>query len=115
MDDERTDEPKVPVLKLEYTQRGFARVDFKDQYDVECSLQESSLATEDAIWFGCNNADPKEFIPNEGWKPVKMPEEYSANTRMHLTKEQVEALLPFLHRFVETGWLRPTGEDENIG
>lgn len=87
------------------TQRGFDRVEFTDHYGADCSLQKSSLATEDAIWLGCNRADPKVLVPGQGWQPVPMPEEYIANTRMHLTREHVRDLLPYLQRFVETGEL----------
>ena len=72
-----------------------------------CSLQKSSLATEDAIWLGCNDANVQACIPGKGWTPVPMPEgvDIVANTRMHLTQEQVKELLPFLQRFAETGTL----------
>jgi hypothetical protein len=95
-------------MKLGHTNRGFARIDFVDQYGVECSLQKSSLATEDCIWFGCNDANPQVLVRGEGWKPVPMPEEYNANTRMHLNREQVAEILPHLIAFVETGYLEPT-------
>ena len=87
------------------TERGFARIEFTDKYGVGCSLQKSSLATEDCVWLGCNEANPQILIPGKGWKPVEMPSEYIANTRMHLSREQVEELLPYLNRFVETGEL----------
>lgn len=90
-------------MKVEKTERGFARIDFTDRYGVKCSLQKSSLATEDAIWLGCNEADPKILVPGSGWVPLLLPEGSSANTRMHLTQQQVKKLLPHLLRFVETG------------
>jgi hypothetical protein len=90
-------------MELKLTNRRFARIDFADQYAVQCSLQKSSLATEDCIWFGCNDADPKMLVRGKGWKPVPMPEEYIANTRMHLNREQVAQLLPFLVAFVNSG------------
>ncbi len=92
-------------MNMEQTERGFQRIDFKDYYKVECSLQKSSLAMKDAIWLGCNDADPKILIPHQGWTSVDMPEEYVANTRMHLTQDQVRELLPYLINFVETGEL----------
>ena len=88
---------------VEHTERGFARAEFTDLYGVKCSLQKSSLATDDAIWLGCNDADPRQLVYGQGWVPVAMPEEYVANTRMHLSREQVAELLPLLQRFVETG------------
>lgn len=85
------------------TLRGFDLSKFKDRNGVECSLQKSSLATEDCIWLGCNDADPKVLVPGKGWQPIEMPEEYLTNTRMHLTQENVKELLPYLKRFVDTG------------
>jgi len=62
------------------TQRGFAKIDFTDSYDEKCSIQKSSSATKNAIWFGQDGAK-----------------------RMHLTQEQVEELLPILTNFAKTG------------
>jgi hypothetical protein len=90
-------------MTITYTARGFSKIDFTDHYDVACSLQKSSLATEDAIWLGCNHANPRKLIPGNGWHPVEMPAEYVADTRMHLTREQVARLLPILQHFVATG------------
>lgn len=64
------------------TERGFDIHDFMDHYGEPCSLQKSSLATEDCIWFGTNK------------------------NRMHLTQEHVRALLPALQKFADTGELR---------
>ena len=63
------------------TARGFRIVEFTDLYNKPCSLQESSLATDEAIWLGVHGH------------------------RMHLNREQTAALLwPLLH-FVLTGRL----------
>lgn len=70
-------------LKLELTERGFAYADFYDLYNKGCSIQESSLATDNAIWLGVYES------------------------RMHLNQEQVAELLPLLERFVKTGVLQP--------
>ena len=100
-------------MQLGKTIRGFALLEFVDRYDRKCSLQKSSLATEDAIWFGCDDADPKVLVPGKGWTPIDMPPDYSANTRMHLTQEQVRTLLPYLQRFAETGELeKPANSGE---
>ena len=48
----------MEITKTE-TGRGFVINLFKDRYDTECSIQKSSLATEDAIWIGVNVANPK--------------------------------------------------------
>ena len=61
------------------TNNGLDFISFKDDYGNLCSLQESSLATEDAVWLGVDES------------------------RMHLTRKQVKVLLPFLERFVKTG------------
>jgi hypothetical protein len=91
-------------MKLERrnTGRGFGRYEFKDRYGEECSLQKSSLATEDAIWFGCEGR-VQVCVQYEGWKPVPLPEGALIHSRMHLTQEQVKALLPILQHFAETG------------
>ena len=68
-------------MKIDLTTRGFIIVEFKDFYNFDCSIQESSLATEDCIWLGVNEK------------------------RMHLNREMVQALLPLLFKFVETGGL----------
>lgn len=97
-------EPNRPEpVEVAHTGRGFSKIEFTDRYDVACSLQKSSLAFEDAIWLGCNDANPRKLIPGKGWLPVEMPTEYIADTRMHLTSEQVAWLLPILQQFVATG------------
>jgi hypothetical protein len=74
----------------------------------------SSLATEDAIWFGIDNPEPEIMASQAadfgiktkettGWVPYPIPEEVSLKTRMHLTRDQVAELLPILKRFVDTG------------
>jgi len=93
-------------MKLEQTNRGFDLVKFKDRNGVECSLQKSSIATEDCIWLGCIDANPQTLIPGIGWQPVQMPREYIANTRMHLTRDQVSQLLPYLQEFILSGEIR---------
>ena len=101
-------------MELVKTQRGFELGQFKDRYGVECSIQKSSLASEDAIWLGVSKAEPiimatdaqKLGLPtseNVGWVKFDMPKEVSINTRMHLTQDMVKELLPILQRFVETG------------
>jgi len=101
-------------MEKEKTNRGFSIFNFKDRYNQECSLQKSSLAFEDAIWFGIDNADPK-IMANQaakhgvqtkettGWVPFPIPEDVLLSTRMHLTQEQVAELIPVLQKFVETG------------
>jgi len=97
--------------KLSVTNRGFHVVAFLDRNGEECSLQESSLATEHCVWLGCDEIGLKKFTPGKGWEDVELQQDHpygvthNANTRMHLTREQVAKLLPYLKRFVETGWI----------
>lgn len=71
-------------MNIETTDRGFRTIKFSDHYNVPCSLQESSLAEEPAIWLGVGSG---------------------SGQRMHLTKPLVRALMPFLHSFLATGEL----------
>jgi hypothetical protein len=93
------------------TGRGFDLIEFKDQKGYECSLQKSSVATDDCVWLGCNDLDLRRFEAFIGWSKVELADihpsgpYYVSNTRMHLTRDQVAALLPYLQRFVETGEL----------
>lgn len=95
-------------LKKDKTYRGFALITFRDLYNKKCSLQKSSLATEDAIWLGIDDPEPQIMARDTeeggvGWVPYYIPTEVSLHTRMHLTVEQVEELLPILENFVKTG------------
>lgn len=103
--------------KTEKTNRGFKTVKFKDYYGAPCSLQASSLAIYEkpgtsAIWLGVDDAAPKvlhgkaaslgvKTTATEGWVPYPIPEDVLLTTRMHLTREQVEALIEHLQK-----WLR---------
>ena len=74
----------TPPPAVTETCRGFAVAKFRDRYNHQCSIQDSSAATEPCLWLGVD----QDVIPQ---------------TRMHLTQDQVRALLPLLTRFVETG------------
>ena len=87
------------------TNRGFDLIEFRDLYDESCSLQKSSLATDDAIWLGVHSATPKR-IGDNGWEEYKIPSDVYIGSRMHLNKEQVKQLLPILKRFAKTGRLK---------
>ena len=101
------------------TKRGFGHIVFKDRYGEVCSLQESSLATEAAIWLGVDDPWPKLFYgrnPPGGWQDMSrdLPEGVESvlcSGRMHLTSEQVRVLLPILTHFVETEYLPSEGEE----
>jgi hypothetical protein len=103
-------------MKTTTTGRGFALIEFTDYYDEKCTLQKSSLATEDAIWLGIDDPKPQVMASqagqvgvktNEtcGWVPYPIPKGVSISTRMHLTRAQVKELLPVLRHFVKTGEL----------
>lgn len=85
--------------------RGFVIAEFTDRSDVACNMQESSLATEAAIWFGCRDPDPKHMVPGQGWLPVQLPANTLCNSRMHLTQDMVRQLLPALQYFADHGSL----------
>lgn len=87
---------KTPEIQLAPTNRGFLLGKFRDRYDAECSIQESSLV-EPCLWLG-----------------VDAPR-VSGQSRMHLTQEMAGALWPMLKWFAERGDLRdiPMGADKN--
>lgn len=98
----------MPKIKIKKTERGFAIGEFTDDHDVPCTIQKSSLATEDAIWLGCAELGVKVFDAGKGWVDYEFPDpstKYIGNNRMHLTRKQVRDLLPLLNKFVETGEL----------
>ena len=69
------------MIKEGITENGYKIIEFQDLYAKNCSIQESSLATDNAIWIGVND------------------------NRMHLNKEQVIELIPILKKFADTGEL----------
>lgn len=75
-------------INFSKTERGFAEIKFQDRYDQECSLKKSSLASEDAVWLG-----------------VTTDLRGQPGRHMHLTTDQVSALLPILQHFAWTGEL----------
>ena len=94
-------------MRAKKTDRGFIYYDFKDRNGIECSIQKSSIVTEDCIWLGADDIGLKHFKAFEGWKDVelvnKIEEHYIANNRMHLNRKQVKKLIPILQKFVLTG------------
>lgn len=95
-------------MKRKITDRGFSYIEFEDHYGSGCSLQKSSLATEDAIWLGIDDPNPQIMASKiidgaTGWAKYPIPEDVLITTRMHLTIKQVEALIPILQNFLETG------------
>lgn len=109
--------PLGPVTK---TARGFEIVRFEDHYGHPCSLQVSSLATADAVWLGCDNADPQVLasqahqfgIATEkttGWIPYPVPKDVLLTTRMHLNRDQVIALIEHLQRWLNADTFQTKG------
>ncbi|MES2531948.1 MAG: hypothetical protein V4636_13000 [Pseudomonadota bacterium] len=99
-------------IPITATIRGFAMGKFTDANGVECSIQKSSSAMEDLIWLGADEIGLKRFEPGIGWTDVPVERTsggitHVANTRMHLTRENVAALLPLLQHFADTGELSP--------
>lgn len=102
-------------LQAGWTGRGFGIAEFNDRYGHKCSLQLSSLASEEAVWFGLSESMASATSPNKPWKVVNVREALAAkgaphegmeivtHSRMHLTRGQVIHLLPFLEHFAKTG------------
>lgn len=101
-------------MDLQKTNRGFTIGKFLDYYGMECSIQKSSLATEDCIWFGVDDPEPKIMAKDAkkfglfteettGWISYPIPEEVYLSTRMHLSRDEVRELIPLLQKFVDTG------------
>ena len=63
------------VPHTEHTARGFGLSAFEDSLGQKCSFQDSSLATEAAVWLGVSD------------------------NRMHLTTDMIEALIPHFEAF----------------
>lgn len=124
-----TDEEGNPTglyIGIADTQRGFGKLNFRDRYGVACSVQKSSLATDECIWLGADHIGLKKFTPYgqpTSWADVDTETDpatgvmWSANTRMHLNRKQVRALLPILQHFADTGEvdLEPNGPKQGDG
>lgn len=100
---------------METTERGFKILKFKDNKGEECTLQESSNI-EPEIWLGLHNAIPQQFIPNgnPSWRDYPLPKNVHNFTRMALTPEMAAMLIPYLQRFVDTGYLRNSETPEDF-
>lgn len=84
------------TIEFERTESGFVRGTFKDRDGEECSIQESSVATEHMLWLGLD-----EGTHVDG----------HCLARMHITKEIAEELVRHLNCFIYTGQL-PEEPDE---
>jgi hypothetical protein len=90
-------------MEIQKTDRGFRIVEFTDRNGHKCSLQESSAATQASIWLGPDDAEPCVLVEGKGWQPVEFPADTQFTTRMHLNKQQVRELLPYLQHFALHG------------
>lgn len=99
--------------KTTKTHLGFELVEFTASGH-KCSLQESSIATERTLWLGPDSAAPKVMASKAasvgvktdetcGWVPYPIPDEVLLNTRMHLNRRQVKALVRHLQSWLERG------------
>ena len=84
-------------MKIEFTQRGFARIEFTDQCDERCSVQDSSIADGPCIWLGVDTVNVEE------WRHIPGADLRAIPARMHLNQDMAAQLIPMLQRFVETG------------
>ena len=115
-------------MNIEETRRGFKLGTFKDTKGVECSIQKSSLASKQAIWFGVNEVDPR--ILKEGvWEPVTtasyQPTDIHGNLivgeltpvtelhqvlyedRMHISQDHANTLLEIFNKFLNKELVEP--------
>lgn len=81
--------------------RGFLRADFKDRNGDACSIQESSLATEECIWLGQNEGTHHHVTGN-------------CMARMHLNRDQAREIGRALLGFAETGKLGGEDAPQNL-
>ena len=103
------------------TKRGFALVNFQDDYGVDCNVQISS-AVEPHIWLGVPRPDvlirykdakilgldlvKRDYETNQyGWCEYPIPKEALIESRMHLNKKQSFKLAIELLKFAIFGWL----------
>jgi hypothetical protein len=77
-------------IDFQRTERGFVLGKFIDTYGEKCSLQKSSLATEDHIWLGMDHGTHVEG---------------QCLARMHLSRRLAEQLGRHLIYFANTGEL----------
>ena len=66
-------------MEINKSQRGFGIGEFKDLNSQKCSIQQSSLATEDAIWLGIDNPDLTIFEDDSHGRYIntQMPNNFS--------------------------------------
>lgn len=94
------------------TSRGFKYGKFKDNKNIDCTIQESSNAEYSCIWLGALDIGLKEFIAHRkpsAWREIELDNtiehHFIANNRMELTQDMVKELIPILQKFADTGEL----------
>ena len=91
---------------------------FQDSYGTQCSLQASSLADYaqpgiSAVWLGISGVSANVMWSDAakvgvrtnqqcGWVPYPIPDEVQVTTRMHLRRDQVEALINHLQAWLDS-------------
>jgi hypothetical protein len=75
------------------TDRGFMLIQFKDEYNELCDIQQSSSAEESKIWLGIHKVNPmilasKTKCGGAGWVNYLIPDDVFISSRMHLTRRQ---------------------------
>lgn len=104
-------------MEIKKTNRGFDYSEFTDAYGSKCSLQKSSSAMTDRIWFGVSEIKPRIMAHDaiklgldnkgetNGWVDFDVPKEVLFNDRMHLDQNMIHNLMPALTAFEDTGEL----------
>lgn len=94
-------------IKLVPHEHGLRCYEFQDRYRANCAIQDSSLAGEDAIWFGTDGKVEILRRDGTGWQDYPFPTdaEVCVHSRMHLTRKMAEELIPYLQHFVDRGGL----------
>lgn len=97
------------MIAFRTTDRGFNLYEFNDAYGERCSLQQSSSVNA-RVWLGITDPTPRIMASKVqpggvGWVDYPLHPDVSISSRMHLSQEQVKALLPLLQEFAETGRL----------
>lgn len=101
------------IGKLTKTIRGFPRREFKDYDDTPCHLQISSIATEDCLRLGLDEANPLVLASKAdsvgvktsettGWVKYPLPSQVFISTSIHLSRSQVERLATTLQHWLKT-------------
>lgn len=87
------------------TDRDFITITFTDSNGVACSLQESSVATEEMIWLGRDQPVSEALQSGGRSDAAQMSQSMPMGSRMHLSRKLVAKLLLPLKKFVDTGSL----------